>query len=170
MILRLLTPSPVVPNISQRMTLHTTIPVVLREDAIKDRPNQRTFQHFFGGGPLKWLENMPNAKPRKKQRKSMMQPLPKNVNTTGLLIVLPLQLYQNPKIMSNLPTISFPQCQSSPIRGARMVETIATEINFRISQSSCAFTFPTRSWQDPLDRRRSTTLLPPKLHPIRNGS
>ena len=101
--------------------------------------------------------------------KNMMQPLPKNASITGLLIVLPLQLYLNPKRKSNLPMISFPQCQSSPVRGARMVETIATETSFRISQSSCAFTFPTHSWPDPLDRRRSTTLLLPKLHSIRNG-
>ena len=49
------------------------------------------------------------------------------------------------------------------MRGARMVETIAIETNFRISQSSCAFTFPTHSWQDPLDRRRSTIF--PKAAP-----
>ena len=36
-----------------------------------------------------------------------------------------------------------------------MVETIATETSFRISQSSCAVTFPMHSWQDP----------PPKMHP-----
>ena len=98
----------------------------------------------------------------------MMLPLPKNISITGLLTVLPLQLFQNPK-MSIIPMISFPQCQSSPIRGARMVETIAIETSLRTSQSSCAFTFPTHSWQDPLDRRRSTTLLLPKLHSIRNG-
>ena len=50
-----------------------------------------------------------------------------------------------------------------------MVETIAIETSLRISQSSCAFIFPMHSWQDPLDRRRSTTLLLPKLHLIRNG-
>ena len=61
--LKLLTPSPVVPNISQRMTLRTTILVVLREDDTKDPPNQRTFQHFFGGGPPKRLEKGPNEKP-----------------------------------------------------------------------------------------------------------
>ena len=98
-----------------------------------------------------------------------MQPLPKNVSITGLSIVLSLQLYQNPKMTSYLPTISFPQCQSLPMRGARMVETIAIETNFRISQSSCAFTSPMRSWQDPLDRSRSIILLLPKLHSIRNG-
>ena len=61
--IEVITPSPVVPNIYQRMTLLTTILVVLREDAIKDPPNQRTFQNFFGGGPLKRLENVPSVKP-----------------------------------------------------------------------------------------------------------
>ena len=46
-----------------------------------------------------------------------MQPLPKNVSITGLSIVLSLQLYQNPKMTSYLPTISFPQCQSSTNAG-----------------------------------------------------
>ena len=50
-------------EISQRMTLHTTMLVVLREDDIKDPPNQRTFQHFFGGGPPKRLEREQSVKP-----------------------------------------------------------------------------------------------------------
>ena len=58
---------------------------------------------------------------------------------------------------------------SSPIRGDRMVETIAAETSFRISLSSCAFTFPRLWWQDPLDRRKSTTLLLPKPRSIRKG-
>ena len=98
----------------------------------------------------------------------MMLQLPKNVSTTGLLIVLPLQLSKNPR-MPNHQMISFPQCQSPTIRGARMVETIATETSLRINQSSCAFIFPMHLWQDPLDRRRLTILRLPRLHSIRNG-
>ena len=63
MTLRFLTPSLVVPNKFQRMILLTTTLVVLREDVTKDPPNQRTFQHFFGGGPLKRPESVPNVKP-----------------------------------------------------------------------------------------------------------
>ena len=101
-----------------------------------------------------------------------MQPLPKNVSITGLLIVLQHQPYQNPKMMFKPPMISFPWCQSSPMRGARRrtVETIAIGTNSRIGQSLCAFTFPTLLWQGLLDRRRSTTLQLPKLHPTKNGT
>jgi hypothetical protein len=41
----------------------STTLVVLREDDTKVPPNQRTFQHFFGGGPPKRLEKGPSVKP-----------------------------------------------------------------------------------------------------------
>ena len=63
MTLKLLTPKLANLNLSQRMTLHTTMLVVLREDDIRVPPNQRTSQHFFGGGPPKRLEKGPSAKP-----------------------------------------------------------------------------------------------------------
>ena len=96
--------------------------------------------------------------------------LPNNVSTTGLFLGWPQRLNTNHQQLVMLQKISFPLCQSSRIRGDRMVETIAIETSYKIVLILCAFNFQMRSWQGLLDRRRSTTLPLLRLHWIRNGT